>query len=365
MTEVVVQIQRGSDGLFWDGGGWDGETWLAATGVESWYYPLPVLLDDGYTLRAQGNAAQAGSPPDVVTFTLDTTAPLTPTLITPTAGLVVDTSEVTFAWEPLTDTGAPLTYHLAVGGQVSATTLTTATSFEMTLPDGVYAWRVRAVDAAGNVGPWSLEETFVVYAIPLTVTIATPQAGAYYSVTPAFAGTAAGSFLDQVTVQVQRDSDGTYWDASGWSDAIWLAVDGVESWTYALPLLSDGGYTLWAQAYGGDFISSPAVVTFTIDTTAPLTPTLITPTGGLLVPAPVVTFEWESLIDSGTPLTYQLAVDAEVFETSEPTFVRTLFGRMHTWRVRAVDAVGNVGPWSLEATFEVDVKQVFLPIVLR
>lgn len=362
LSDVNVLVQRDSDGLYWDGGGWAGETWLLATGVESWHYLLPVLLDGGYTLHARSVSAQSASAADVVTFTLDTTAPLTPALITPTGGLVVDTSVITFAWDAPDDAGVPLTYHLAVGSRVYATS---ATTYAVTLPDDVYAWRVRTVDAAGNVGPWSEEETFTIYHVPLTVTILTPQAGAYYSATPAFSGSAAGSGLDDVMVQVRRDHDGTYWDASGWSDEIWLAASGVESWTYVLPSLADGSYTLWAQASDGQSVSIPAVVTFAMDVTAPLTPTLITPTGGVLLPAPVVTFEWESLIDAGTPLTYHLAVGSEVFEASVPTFSMPLFGKAYTWRVRAVDAVGNVGPWSEEAAFAVDVKQVFLPLVLR
>jgi hypothetical protein len=196
-------------------------------------------------------------------------------------------------------------------------------------------------------------------------TIVTPEAGGYYSVTPAFAGTAVGWALTDVTVRVQRDSDGAFWDGAVWDGEGWLAASGVDLWSYVLPTLDEGSYTLRARGMAEPPDPSPAEATFTMDTTVPLTPTLITPTGSLLLRTPLLTFRWEPLVDGGAPLTYQLAVGARLFETSKTVFTTTLLSDVYTWRVRAVDAAGNVGPWSLEATFAVDVAQVYLPLVLR
>ena len=203
------------------------------------------------------------------------------------------------------------------------------------------------------------------YCLQPHTTIVTPQAGSYYSTTPTFAGTAVGWTLSAVSVQVQRDSDGTFWDDSRWGGETWLAPDGVDSWRYVLPTLDEGSYTLRARGMAELPDPSPAEATFTMDTTAPLTPTLITPTGSLLLRTPLLALRWEPLVDGGAPLTYQLVIGSQLFETTETVFTTTLLSDVYTWRVRAIDAAGNVGPWSLEATFEVDVTQVYLPLVLR
>ncbi|HOU12517.1 MAG TPA: N-acetylmuramoyl-L-alanine amidase [Anaerolineae bacterium] len=198
-------------------------------------------------------------------------------------------------------------------------------------------------------------------------TILTPQAGGAYSVTPPFAGSALGWGLTGVTVQVQRASDGAYWTGGGWGAATWLAAAGTTAWSYPLPTLTiEGQYTVTARAAINVQVDpAPALATFTYDVTPPLTPTLITPTGGVFLRTPSLVFQWTAPEDVGSPLAYQLDVGMRVFSAPTTIYTAALPTGVYTWRVRAVDAAGNVGPWSLSDVFEVEVKQVFLPLALR
>jgi N-acetylmuramoyl-L-alanine amidase len=208
-------------------------------------------------------------------------------------------------------------------------------------------------------------------------TIATPQAGSAYSVTPTFAGAALAWGLSGVAVQVQRADNGTFWTGASWGAPTWLPATGASTWSYALPTLpGEGDYTVSARAESlpGDSVRldpTPATATFTYDVTPPLTPTLLTPTNDILLQTPLPLFAWIPPVDAGSPLAYQLEVVADtgaagrVYSAPTTPFTLTLSTNAYTWRVRAVDAAGNVGPWSAVGDFRVEVEQVFLPLVMR
>ncbi len=202
-------------------------------------------------------------------------------------------------------------------------------------------------------------------------TIATPRASGAYSVTPTFAGSASGWGLAGVSVQVQRASDSAYWNGASWSAATWLSATGTSSWSYPLPpLTEEGDYTVTARAASTRdsvvwYDPTPATAIFTYDVTPPLTPTLITPTGGIFLRTPSLVFQWTAPEDSGSALGYHLDVGTRVYTAPTTTYTATLPTGIYTWRVRAVDAAGNVGPWSDAGVFEVEVEQVFLPLVMR
>ncbi len=54
------------------------------------------------------------------------------------------------------------------------------------------------------------------------------------------------------------------------------------------------------------------VSTFGIDRTAPGTPTVVTPTAGVLITGPVISLVWIAPPDTGSPLAYDVAVDSMV-----------------------------------------------------
>jgi hypothetical protein len=116
---------------------------------------------------------------------------------------------------------------------------------------------------------------------------------------------------------------------------------------------------------GTDTVTLPVEVPILIDVTPPRTPAVITPTGAIAVTGPQVVLRWLAPSDVGAPLHYEVAVDAVVYTTTVSSYTVGPGAGSHTWRVRAVDAAGNVGAWSAWSAFSVKLHQVFLPLGLR
>ena len=374
-VSVGVQVRRESDAAFWDGADWDtggsgtAATWLTASGSLSWTYPLPALDDGAYTLWARAVTAQPDPSPAEVAFVYDATPPLTPTLITPTGGVVMRGLNPMLRWAAVSDTDSALHYTIWLDGAIYTTTATVYTA-TLAMPTNAlrlpHQWRVQATDAANNVGPWSTMATFMVVVAPV-ITITQPQAGGYYSTTPALAGTARGIGLTHVTVQLERATNSTFWDGSGWvTTSTWFSATGALAWDYAgLPALwpGDEAYVARARAHVSVGAAAETAAPFFYDKTPPLTPTLIIPEGTLYLDAPYL--RWQAPPDTGSPLHYRVVVDDAVYVTTHTTYAVTLPTGVYTWQVQAVDAAGNVSPWSPPLTFEVTLRQVYLPLVLR
>lgn len=200
---------------------------------------------------------------------------------------------------------------------------------------------------------------------PPDTRITTPQAGGYYSRTPAFAGAALGPGITRVEVQVQR-ADGAFWDGAAWGAATWLTATGALTWSYPLLPLADAVYTLSARAIAPQPAPAPAVVAFSHDATPPLSPTQLEPQGEFA--QEVTLLQWAPPPDTGSPLTYQVDLNGELYTTSTPQWPVTLGEGEHRWRVRAVDAAGNVGPWSAEAALKIAFPRPYvryIPLLLR
>jgi hypothetical protein len=202
----------------------------------------------------------------------------------------------------------------------------------------------------------------------VNTTIFSPENGKYYRTTPQLNGSVSGADVQRVELTLQR-ADGLYWTSAGWSPTLtWLpAQPPPDAWSYWVPL-GEGTYTLRARAIGAEAIDdTPASVTFGLDITAPAAVSIITPTGGIMVTVPRVDFVWTVLPpDGGSPLYYEVELDGRTYgyAPSSPYGVVPRPG-LHTWRVRAVDAAGNAGPWTALSHFEVSVKEVFLPVVRK
>lgn len=195
--------------------------------------------------------------------------------------------------------------------------------------------------------------------------ITSPVDGSYANVVPTFGGWASGDGLRRVEVQV-LDANGAAWNGSAWlTPTTWLTATGTVSWTYGLPPLADGAYTLHAQAVATETDASPARAGFTLDTVAPLTPTIITPTGGITLAAGAVELRWSPPADTGAPLAYDLALDGITRTVILTRYTPTLNLGLHSWRVRAIDAAGNLGLWTPEAHFTIEGTQVYLPLIMR
>ncbi len=196
--------------------------------------------------------------------------------------------------------------------------------------------------------------------------IASPADGAAYNVLPAFDGTAAAAG-GVSAVQVAILSGTHYYDGSTFVLVeTWLTATGTSIWSYSLPSLLDGEYGLRARAIESGAISdtTPAAITFTLDTVAPAIPTLITPTGGITLPTSAPTFAWTGGGDS-SGFDFELDGVVETLNTPTLSVTRGVTEGLHTWRLRAFDRAGNYSDWSGFATFSSFVYKLHLPLVAK
>ncbi|MFA6431537.1 MAG: DUF1565 domain-containing protein, partial [Candidatus Margulisiibacteriota bacterium] len=95
---------------------------------------------------------------------------------------------------------------------------------------------------------------------------------------------------------------------------------------------------------------------FTIDSTGPIAPVLVTLADGATTSTATPTFTWEAAIDALTNIaSYEIFLDSVLF-TQESTTIYTseaLAAGEHTWKIKAKDEVGNWGAYSVLRTFTV------------
>jgi hypothetical protein len=131
----------------------------SGAGDGTWYWQV----------RAKDAAGNYSAWSQIWTVTLDTSAPAAPTLLTPADGVTLTTTTWTSAdWTDVSDPSSPVTYIYESsnssatnpdGSFVSPvyTSVPLATSMIPTTgtPAGTYYWHARAIDGAGNAGPWA------------------------------------------------------------------------------------------------------------------------------------------------------------------------------------------------------------------
>ncbi len=266
---------------------------------------------------------------------------------------------------PLGDAAPALTYAGGTGGVAAVQyaagcrrTLVLGFPFEVIRPAARPDVMARALDF--------LDECVTPPVEAAETGITSPGDGSYVNAVPAFSGWASGDGLHRVEVQVTNALSQT-WDGGAWvTPTTWLTATGALDWHYTLPTsLDDGAYTLRARTVASQTDATPAQTIFTLDTVAPGEPTLITPTHGITLTSLTATLQWSLPPDDGAPLAYDLVLDGITRAVGSPTYTTAVGSGAHSWRVRAVDAAGNVGPWSVEGHFNAEHATVFLPLVLR
>ncbi len=136
-------------------------------------FKVPPSKAGDHTITVTDAAMSAGS----VKFTVESTPPSTPRLLSPEAGSrlgVIGRTVVSFDWEEVTDpSGVYYTLEVSPTSDFSGTVLRkdglTASEYTLTkkeaLPRGKYYWRVRAVDGAGNEGGWTTAQMLEIAAM--------------------------------------------------------------------------------------------------------------------------------------------------------------------------------------------------------
>ena len=354
----------------------------------------PTGLADGtYYARVSatdtaGNQS-AWSDPSVTTFRLDATKPNVPVLGA-VAARTATTPQLSTTYTDNASTGT-LSLQLCTNSTCTSVSQSTSSSsglaigtgFNWTpthLTDGTYYWRARALDAAGNLSSWSAAASFVVDTVPPNApTLTAPVAAARVNTTQVTATFTDPDAGDSGTLSFQLCSDSGCSSVLASSTSATVSGGGSASWT---PAAGADGVYFWrvsAQDAAGNLSGWSATRSFTLDTTAPTTPTLGAPAdASYLATAPALnaTFADGDAGDSGS-LVFQICADSGCSSVATSGSSATglanggggswtpasLSGGAYYWRAAARDAAGNQSAWSATRGFSLDTTPPVVPVL--
>ena len=168
-TKLRWKVQN-VQSVYLDGKGVVGEGSQEVCPCEDTTYILSVTLLDGtktersVIVRVKGSCVTPTSKPTVPPP--DTTPPPVPPIVAPTGGATLACDKVTLNWDAVSDPSTIAEYRVQVEQEItpgnwdpvsgSPWTGLSATELELDLGcGGVYRWRVRAIDGAGNASDFS------------------------------------------------------------------------------------------------------------------------------------------------------------------------------------------------------------------
>ena len=305
---------------------------------------LSLSLTDGATKLA-------------ATFTLDTFAPSMP------SGLIrtITGNSVAFDWNDSTDADSGVKQYQVIvdnnadfsSPEYSASPVASAATVN-SLADGIYYWKVRTQDNAGNYSDWTVGSSF-------TVDTATPSVPATLtrnvtgnSVALDWAdATDTTSGVKQYEFQVDNDSDFSSNEKSGT-----VAVSNAN-----VTSLADGNYYWRVRTLdnSGNYSDWTTGSSFTVDVTAPSVPANLTRT----VTGNSVALDWADAADATSGVKqYEVQLDKHA-DFSSPEYslspvastatISNLTDGTFYWRVRTQDNVGNYSDWTSGSNFVSDV----------
>jgi hypothetical protein len=279
VSTVRVSVQRVSTGRYWNGSNFNSmtESLLTPTGTTSWSLTLlGASLADGnsYTVRTYATDALTNASTTTSTFTIDATAPPTPSItVGPSGTTTSSTASFTF-----TDTEPGVTFLCTMDG--GAAVACTSPTVYRALSNASHTFTVKAVDAAGNTSAAATRTWTVNAAVPggaltfpVASTVYTDPSWNAGCTTPAgdICGTAPAG-TTAVAVSIKQVSSGLYWNGSAFADATenTVAATGTTAWSYSLTTAQqpDGDYTVryYVTPASGNVSRASTAVTYTMDT---------------------------------------------------------------------------------------------------
>ena len=333
LQRVEISMRQGS-GNYWDGSSFASasEVFLVASGTATWSRPFAAAsfpADGSYTIRVRAvdNAANVQTPVSR-TFTYDTVAPDTTITAQPP-----NPSNQTSAGFSFTSTEAGSSFQCSLDG--AAFSACTSPRNYTGLAAGAHTFQVRAIDPAGNTDPspasyaWTVDTTAPNTTITAQPLNPTNQTSASFS----FTSTEAGSSF-------QCSLDG----------AAFSACTSPRNYTG----LAAGAHTFQVRATdpAGNVDASPAIYTWTVDTTAPNTTITAQP------PNPSnqtsASFSFTST-EAGS--SFECSLDGAGFSAcTSPSSYTGLADGAHSFQVRATDPAGNTDAspasygWTVDTT---------------
>ncbi|MBB6633430.1 Ig-like domain-containing protein [Cohnella thailandensis] len=328
----------------------------------SWTFPLTVPLSDGshtVSTRAVDAAGNAGAYSATHTFTVDSIPPGAPTIINPANGGITNNSTPIFrgSAEPnvsvtvLLDGAAAATVNANASGNWSWTP-------SAPLADGAHVAKAKATDSAGNESSDSGANTFTVdTAAPPAPVLTSPAHGSTLAdFTPTISGTAEANAT--VTVIIDSVPVGT------------TVANVSGNWTLGLPSsLSEGLHTAMGRATDAAGNTSPnsALHSFTVDSTPPAAPVVITPANGTSTNDPTPVFSGTAVPNVSITVLLDGAAAATVNADASGNWSWTpsapLADGAHVAKAKATDSAGNASPDSGSHTFTVDATAPAAPAI--
>lgn len=346
-TNAVVAVYEGSTEL------------CTATCVSSTFRCTSSSLVDGshsVVARQTDVAGNTGNNSNPRAFTVDTTAPDAPTLASPVEGAHLDDDSPTFSGS--CESGASVT--VSEGGSVLCTASCTGGSYACVsspLAEGPHTVTAQQVDTAGNPSATSAPRSFVVDTVePDAPVITAPADGASLATAqPAISGSC---------------ETGAHVEVREGAALLCTATCAASTFSCVPGPLSEGSHTVTAEQVDGAGNRSPTSnpVSFEIDTTPPLAPTLTSPVSGdtLTTPTPI-------FVGTGEPgSTATVSVDGrevcDALVQADGSWSCTsgldLEDGSHVVEVSAEDPVGNVTPSETVTHIVIDTSAPAAPSIL-
>lgn len=294
-------------------------------------------------------------------------------LVSPADGATV-ANQVTFTWKDFLETNQGLAnpagqeakvYRFQVSTKSDFSTIlqtvdvdqTTYTPHAMNYPEGPLYWRVQAIDNSGNVLTQSTPR-LVTKASP-AVTPTYPQDGAVVDGAPYFAWD-AHSHATKYEVEVARNADTTFSAINLESKVVGATAPKVTAWA-PLSGMPPGTYAWHVRRVdaSGGFGSWSAPKTFVLQ---PEAPAALSPEPGTISKTNDALFSWTG-VQNATQYQFEMSSSASFASpTTQLTTMtswaptKTIADGSYYWRVRAVNASGDLGPPSSSRTWIKDVN---------
>lgn len=328
--------------------------------------------------RARDAAGNWGDWSAARTIIVQATLPGVPVVTAPAAGLVTNNTTPTFVWNAVTG---------AAGYDIQIDNLSTFASPEVTgnvgtntftpssaiTPDAVYYYRVRAINATGGAGAWSAARGFTLDTTP-------PAAPVLYSPLDAATPVGTPSFVWIATAganayQFQYSQDNTFAIIDYSTPGDTYPGTPLVVTTHKPTVNMTVGTTYYWRARARDLAGNWGVWTpirsIITQAALPAAPVVTAPAISSITNNPALTFTWNAVTGAAS---YDVQIDNQAaFASPEatgnvatnsftPSSAITPDG-LYYYRIRAINATGGIGPWSVVRAFTLDTAAPAAPVI--
>ncbi len=330
---------------------------------------MPVGIPYYWHVRARDAAGNWGEWTFSRIITIQAALPGIPVATEPAIGFMTNNTTPTFTWNAVANAA---TYDIQVDNlstfispeiaeNVAASTFTPSSPLPA---DGIYYWRVRAVNATGGAGAWSAARSFTLdTTAPAAPTLTTPLDGATPIGTPIFIWAASAGATNY---QFRYSTDNTfgsvdYETADGTGAVQPLAVTSHKP-TVDMAVGTTYYWQVRARDKAGNWSVWSAIRSIRTQAALPGIPVVTAPAIGLVTNNTTPTIAWNAVTGA---VSYDIQIDnLATFASPEVTgtTATTSFtpssaitpDALYYYRVRAVNATGGAGAWSAARSFTLD-----------